>query len=363
MGTPVDLGEAPPQSLFDGALGLSLATGVPLRLHGPIAGADASLVLAAVKLGADGPAPVEAVRAQLAREGPHDLLLPRPRAGLHLLELREPGAVARALWTFSWPLALLGKPSELRLSGPNHCDGSPTFHELRLSWAPLAARFGLKVALELPLAGFGSEPGELSAALDPAPALTPLQLVHRGLLRQVSIVAATAGNSREPAEAAQQAVRELRAHGIIAEAERVPLPQQGGSSARRWALTAVAEFEHSLVSFSALGPDRDGPLLLRDGEVLEAPPAGERVAERLAHFLACRGALDARTAERLLLPALLCAAGLGARAGTPPSCHFTTSEVTAGMVSLATLARRMLPVRAVVDGAVGEEGMVVAAPA
>ena len=65
----------------------------------------------------------------------------------------------------------------------------------------------------------------------------------------------------------------------------------------------------------------------------------------------------------LLVPAILCAAGLGARAGTAPTCHFTTSNVTEGLVSLATLARRMLPVKAVVDGAVGEEGVVVVAPA
>ena len=49
-------------------------------------------------------------------------------------------------------------------------------------------------------------------------------------------------------------------------------------------------------------------------------------------------------------------------AGTAPTCHFTTSSVTEGLVSLATLARRMLPVKAVVDGAVGEEGVVVVAP-
>ena len=87
-----------------------------------------------------------------------------------------------------------------------------------------------------------------------------------------------------------------------------------------------------------------------------------RVAERLGRFLAAGGALEGRMAERLLVPAILCAAGLGARAGTAPTCHFTTSSVTEGLISLATLARRMLPVKAVVDGAVGEEGVVVVAP-
>lgn len=364
MEPPVELGEAPPQSLFDGALGLSLATGVPLRLFGPIRGADAALVMAAVRLAADAtPQSTEAARELLSREGPIELRLSRPRAGVHVLELREPGAVARALWTLSWPLALLGKPSELHLNGPNHCEGAPTFHALRLAWAPTAALFGLRVRLELLQAGFSGdagEPGELVAYLDPAPALLPLHLVHRGILRHVSVVVATTGNNREEAmRAAEQAARTLRGHGIIAEPERVPLPLPNGTQSRgRWALTALAEFEHSMVAVSALGPGLAGPAILRAEEPPAVEPA-ERVADRLGWFLSRRGALDSRTAERLLLPSLLCAAGLGARAGPPPSCHFTTSEVTEGLISLATLARRMLPVRAVVDGAVGDEGVVV----
>src|SRR5882762_11421946 len=80
---------------------------------------------------------------------------------VHVLDLREDGAVSRAIWALAWPLALLGRPSELRLAGPNHCEGQATFHDLRLGWVPLAARFGLKVALELPLAGFDGENGEV----------------------------------------------------------------------------------------------------------------------------------------------------------------------------------------------------------
>jgi RNA 3'-terminal phosphate cyclase len=86
------------------------------------------------------------------------------------------------------------------------------------------------------------------------------------------------------------------------------------------------------------------------------------VAERLSRFLERRGAVDAAMAERLLLPGCLCASGLGARAGTPPSCHYTTTEVTSALLGLATLARQALPVRAVVDGGEGEEGMIVVAP-
>jgi RNA 3'-terminal phosphate cyclase len=350
MRPPVELGEAPAPAVLDGALGLALATGVPLRLGSALQGADLDLALAAVKLGGD-PAAVEAARDQLARPGA-ELSLPRPRAGVHVLDLPAPGAVARALCALSWPLALLGKPAELRLRGPNHGEGAPTFHALRLGWEPLAALFGLKLSLDL--IGFSSEEGELVAALDPAPALTPLHLVHRGILRHVSVIAAVAGGRHEAAlEAAEQVVRAMRRQGVIAEAERVSLPSAQGRG--RWALTATAEFEHSVVSFSAVGP-APAP-----GST-EAAAVGDGLAQQLGRFLERRGAVDAASAERLLLPSLLCAAGLGARAGTPPSCHYTASEVTPALLELATIARRALPVRAVVDGAEGDEGVIVAAP-
>jgi RNA 3'-terminal phosphate cyclase len=348
MRSAVELGEHPAQTVFDGAIGLALAAGVPLRLRGPLQTADLSLALAAVKLGGD----PEPARELLSRDAAVELSFPHPRAGVHVLDLPHPGAVARALWTLSWPLALLGKPSELRLRGPNHSDGTPTFHDLRLGWAPLAGQFGLKVGLELTQAGFGTEEGEIVASLDPAPALTPLHAVHRGLLRQVTVVAAVGGGRHEAAlEAAERVVRAMRRRGVIAEAERVPFPLPSTFAARsRWAITATAEFENSVVTVSTLG---QAPV---------EPEQGDRLAERLARFLGRRGALDSTMAERLLLPSCLCAGGLGARAGAPPSCHYTTSEVTSGLLELATLARQALPVRAVVDGAEGEEGVIVVAP-
>jgi RNA 3'-terminal phosphate cyclase len=361
MGHPVELGEAPSPAVLDGALGLALATGAPLRLVGPLSGADAALVVAAARIG-DGGAADEA-RSAVGRSAPVELAFGHARAGVHVLELRDDSAVPRALWSLSWPLALLGRPSELRLLGANHTDGVATFHDLRLGWAPLAARFGLKVSLELVMAGFPGEAGEMVASLDPAPALTPLHVVHRGILRQVALVAATAGGRDEdPLRAAHAAARKLRAHGVKAEPERVPLPHPQGGRAGKWALTAVAEFENSVVSASALGTPRERPALLGPEAPQEPEATGEKVAERIGRFLQGGGALDGRMAERLLLPSILCAAGLGARAGAAPACHFTTSIVTDGLVSLATLARRMLPVRAVVDGAVGEEGVVVVAP-
>jgi RNA 3'-terminal phosphate cyclase len=348
----VEIGEHPAPAVLDGAIGLALATASPLRVHGPLSAADLAVALSAVKLGADGGA-VDAAREALSSSGTHSLTLLPPRPGVHVLELPAPGAVARALWTFPWSLALLGKPSTLHLRGPNHSDGAPSFHELRLGWARLASQLGLRVSLELTQAGFGDDIGTVVASIEPVPAFTPLHAAHRGLLRQVSVVAAVGGGRHESAlEAAQQVVRAMRRQGVVAEAERVPLPLSTSAQVRaRFAITATAEFDKSLVTVSELGQWGG-----------DAVAVGERVADRLGSFLRRRGALDASMAERMLLPSFFCAAGLGARAGTPPTCHYSTSEVTGALLELATLARQALPVRAVVDGAQGEEGVVVVAP-
>src|SRR5438105_1362283 len=146
MPESIELPASPSPALLDGAIAFALATGVPLRLVGPMRAADALLLLAAVKLCApDSLTAQDAARAELATAGPFELPLGRPRAGSYSLQLDAPGAVARAANALSWPLALTGRPSTLRFYGPNHGEGAPTFHELRLCWAPLAQRFGLKM--------------------------------------------------------------------------------------------------------------------------------------------------------------------------------------------------------------------------
>jgi RNA 3'-terminal phosphate cyclase len=376
----LDLPEAPPEALLDGALALALATGATLQLATKPAGADLELIAAAARM--SGEAAESALRSALNGSGPVRIALPRPRAGSYSIELREPTAAARVVAALSWPLSLLGRPSELRLRGPNHAAGAATFHDLRLAWAPLAAAFGLRAHLELRAAAFAWDPpeqGELVLSLDPAPALTPLHRAHRGLLRQVTLVgASSAGGQKEALRASDAAERKLRLRGVNADAERVPLPlppsaPQHGNPSRRWALTAVAEFEHAVVSMSGVpqaaspsawlpsaGPGATGPTEAADAA--ESESVGTRVADALSRFLSSRGALDGQAAERALIPAILCAAGLGARAGPPPLCHFTTTEVTLAQVALAALAHRVVPVRAVIDGAPGEEGVVVVAP-
>src|SRR5204863_137196 len=134
----------------------------------------------------------------------------------------------------------------------------------------------------------------------------------RAALRRGRDRADAAASARRGAPARAAACPRRRPRSLDALlAPCAPRPAQRASPARsRWASTATAEFENSVVTVSALG----------QAPALVGPEQGDRVAERLSRFLERRGALDSVMAERLLLPAVLCAGGLGARAGTPPSC-------------------------------------------
>src|SRR5260370_6458576 len=105
MRTLVELGEAPPPDVLDGALGLALATGSALRVTGPLKGADLDIAAAAVKLG--DPDAVHAAREPLSPPGPRAPRLPHPRARMHVPELTSPVAVARPPCSRPSPLALL----------------------------------------------------------------------------------------------------------------------------------------------------------------------------------------------------------------------------------------------------------------
>jgi RNA 3'-terminal phosphate cyclase (ATP) len=86
---------------------------------------------------------------------PRQVAAPGPRS----FDIGTAGSAPLLFQTLCWPLALAPAPSELRLRGGTHLDGSPSFHYLALVWAPAVARLGFGFALELQTAGFYPEGG------------------------------------------------------------------------------------------------------------------------------------------------------------------------------------------------------------
>lgn len=298
----------------------------------------------------------ELCRAELeGAEVGSDLLAFRPSAraapGEHVLDIGTAGSAPLLLQTVCWPLALAGGRSHLTLRGGTHLLHSPTFHDLALVWAPAVARLGFRVDLALQAAGFYPEGGgEIGAVVEPAHAMPPLDLRHRGTLAEVEVVAMVAGLPFAVAERlADRALRRLREVGVAADATRVPVPARRSAGSH---LLLVAHFERARAAFGALGdrgqtPDR----------------AADDVVTACARFLKAGAAVDPHLGDQLVLPAALVAARLPPPPpGIVPVTRYTVSEVTQHLLTTADVVRRFLDVEVAVRGSVGEEGEVRVAP-
>jgi RNA 3'-terminal phosphate cyclase (ATP) len=271
----------------------------------------------------------------------------RPAPGEWTLDVGTAGSTPLLLQTVCWPLALAGGPSSVTLRGGTHQDHAPSFHYLALVWAPAVARLGFEVGLELQAAGFYPEGGgEFTARVEPAHAMPPLDLRHRGTLREVEVVSMVGGLGFEIADRqASRALRRLRDSGIAAEAERVPVPARRSKGGH---VLVVATFERTRSGHGAVSARERSPEQVADDAV-----NGFR-----AH-LAGGAAVDRHLADQLLLPAALGAAGLvPAPAGVVPGVRYTVGAVTRHLTTNAAVIRRFLDVEIAVLGREEEEGEV-----
>jgi len=263
------------------------------------------------------------------------------------IDIGTAGSTALLLQTLCWPLSLAGGPSTVTLRGGTHQDFAPSFHFLALAWAPAVARLGFKVELSLQAAGFFPEGGgELTARIEPARPMPPLDLRHRGTLRDVEVLSFSGGVAHEVADRqAIRAVKRLRALGVAAEAERVPLPVRGSRGGH---VLVVADFERVRSGHGAVTSRDRSP---------EAT-AEAAVAAFQAH-LEGRGAVSPQLADQLVIPAALLAAGLvPPPPGVVPATRYTVSEVTEHLVGNAEVVKRFLDVELAVLGRPGDPGEV-----
>jgi RNA 3'-terminal phosphate cyclase (ATP) len=277
----------------------------------------------------------------------------RPVAPCDLaLDIGTAGSAPLLFQTVCWPLALAPGESRLRLRGGTHLAHSPTFHYLALVFAPAAARLGFRFDLELQAAGFYPEGGgEMSAVVHPAHAMPPLDLRHRGTLREVEVLAMVAGLGPAVADGLLGgALRRLRELGVAAEGVRAPVPAPRSAGTH---LLVTAAFDRTRSGHGEVG-DRTAP----PDRVAEAAVRG------FAGLLRGGGAEDPHLADPLLLPAALLAAGrIAEPAGLVPETRYTVAAVTRHLTTNAAVIGRFLDVDLSLSGAEGEEGEVRVAPA
>jgi RNA 3'-terminal phosphate cyclase (ATP) len=265
-------------------------------------------------------------------------------AGDWAFDLTASGSAPGLLEVLCWPLALAGGRSHLDISGGTHQGQAPSFHQLALVWAPAVARLGFRFELGLQAAGFQPQGGgALTARIDPASPMPPLDLRQRGTLRDVDVLALVGGLPYAEAVAeASHAQKALTALGVASEAERLVLPVRGSRG------------RHTLVvaSFDRI---RSGHGATRAGERAGDVAAAEAVASFRDH-LARGGAVDPQLAEQLLVPAALLAARLvQPPPGVVPVTRYTASAHTPRLAGTAAVIRRFLDVEVSVVGHLGEE--------
>jgi RNA 3'-terminal phosphate cyclase (ATP) len=275
----------------------------------------------------------------------------RATAGTYRFDIGTAGSAPLLFQTLCWPLALAGGRSELRLRGGTHQQHSPTFHYLALVWAQAVARFGFSFTVEMQEAGFYPEGGgELTAVVEPAHPMPPLDLRHRGTLLDVQAVAMVGGLPSAVAERlAARANRGLRDIGVAADATRLPVPARLSAGSH---LLLVTVFERTRAGHGAVG-DRSKP--------------PERVAEEavrdLQAFLAGGAAVDRHLGDQLIVPAALCAAGMPPPPpGIVPRTRYTVAAVTKHLTTNAEVVRRFLDVEVAIHGNEEEEGQVLVQP-
>lgn len=257
------------------------------------------------------------------------------------------GSTPLLLQTLCWPLALAGGPSALTLKGATHQDQSPSFHYLALVWAPAVARLGFRFDLALQAAGFWPEGGgEFTARVEPAHAMPPLDLRHRGTLQEVDVVSLVGGLPYDVAERqAARALRLLRDLGTAAEAERVPIAVRGSRGGH---VLVVARFERTHAGHGAVGGRERSP-----------EQTAEAAVRGFDEHVRGRAAVDRHLGDQLLLPAALLAARRVAPApGVVPATRYTVNAVTKHLLTNADVIRRFLDVDISVVGREGDEGEV-----
>jgi RNA 3'-terminal phosphate cyclase (ATP) len=275
----------------------------------------------------------------------------RASAGRYAFDIGTAGSSPLLLQTLCWPLALAGGISELTLRGGTHQQHSPTFHYLAMVWGPAVARLGFRFDLALQGAGFYPEGGgEFTATVHPAHPMPPLDLVRRGTLAEVDVLAMVAGLPFDVAERlGSRALRRLRDLGVAAEATRLPVPARLSAGSH---LLLTARFERTPAGHGAVG---------------ERSAAPERIADEAVQafgaFLASGAAVDPHLGDQLVLPAAICAGGhLEPPVGVVPAARYTVSAVTPHLETNAEVVKRFLDVDIQVSGRPGEEGEVVVKP-
>jgi RNA 3'-terminal phosphate cyclase (ATP) len=280
------------------SLALSLVTGTPFRIENIRAGRGKPGLLrqhlTAVKAAAAiGQAEVEG--AELASRQ----LTFRPgtvHAGAYTFSVGTAGSAGLVLQTILPPLLTASGPSTLVLEGGTHNPLAPPFDFIALAFLPVLRRMGATVEARLERPGFyPAGGGRFVVTIDPARALSPLELLARGVVRRTRARAILANLPRHIAERELQVIqRRLGWDPSCLEVEVV-----GNAPGPGNVVLLEIESEHITEVFTGFGERH-----------LRAEAVAEQAAEAARRYIAGGVPVGCQLADQLLVPLALARGGV-----------------------------------------------------
>jgi len=308
------------------ALGLSLVTGEPFRIHHIRAGRKKpglmpqhlTAVNAAGELGGAG---VEgaAIGSQQLTFTPQ-----RVRPGDYHFAVRTAGSMTLVAQTLLTALLVADGPSRLTLEGGTHNPFAPPFDFLDKTFLSLVSRMGPTVEAALERPGFyPAGGGRFTVTVTPAAHLAPLELLERGAVRSRRARALVASLPRRIAEREVGIIRKKLGWGE----DELSIEEVRNSRGPGNVVMIEIESEHVTEVFTAFG---------RRG--VPAEQVAGLAAEAAREYLAADVPVGTHLADQLLVPLAL--AGGGRFKTLPLSGHARTN---------LEIVKRFLPVDARVE--------------
>jgi RNA 3'-terminal phosphate cyclase (ATP) len=255
--------------------------------------------------------------------------------GNYRFDIGTAGATGLVLHTLYLPLALRGGvPSRLTLMGGTHVMASPCFHFLDTTWRRYMELLGVHIGLRMVRLGFYPRGGgQVEASIQPCSRLLGLHLRERGAIN-LSGFSAVAGLPEHIAHRQARRTRvRLEQHELKADIREETWEGGPGS-----VLAVVVDTAPVPALFFGLGA-RDKPA---------ERVADECVDQVLSYLHAAPAAVDAHSADQLILPLAL---------AEGPS-EFTAAEVTQHLTTNIAIVQRFVERTITCDKAEGGQGTV-----
>lgn len=267
------------------------------------------------------------------------------RTGRYKFDIGTAGSTSLVLQTIFLPLCMANSASSIIITGGTHVPWSPSYHYLALHWLEFMQKRGFEAKLSLDHAGYYPQGnGRISATIRPVEQLSPITLIHRGVLKRIYGISSVSNLDINIADRQKrQAMSRLQniCDNIKIKTKKVPSKFKGTM------LLIIAEFVN--------GSDSDYAQCCYFALGARGKPA-ERVADEavdsLEAFLETEGAIDQYLADQLLLP-LTFASG---------ASEYCTSQITQHLLTNASVIRKFTKANIEIIGQPGHSGVVKVMP-